>query len=506
MTDKQISLTSGSRLARNVLWNLLGNGAPLLVAIVAIPILIEGLGVARFGVLTLAWMVVGYFGLFDLGLGRALTKLVAEKLGKGHIDEIPVLFWTAITMMAVLGVLGGIVVAILSPWLVSSVFKIPPVLQPETLTAFYLLAGCIPIVISSTGLRGVLEAHQRFGLVNIVRIPLGVFTFLGPVAVLPFSNSLVPVVTVLVVSRLFSWCAYAVLCLKIEPVLRHSIRIHRAIVRPLINFGGWMTVSNIIGPLVSYMDRFLIGAVVSMTAVAYYATPYDLVTKLWIIPGAMMGVMFPAFASVFVSDRLRSGLLFKRTMRYVFFSLFPFVLIIVTLSEEGLRLWLGEGFAMHSAFIMQIFTIGVFINSFTYVSSGLIQGSGRPDLIAKVLFLELPFYLVALWVLLDLYGIVGAAMTWTLRIAVDAVIFFLLSHRILPTSLVITWRIALIAVSTIFALIVSILLEGLIIKIIWLITVLTIFIYVVWTRGIPSNERGMLLRMFNKTPMEKKLG
>ena len=61
----------------------------MLLAIVAIPMVIEGMGLARFGVLTIAWMVVGYFSLVDFGLGRALTKLVAEKLGSGQGNEIP---------------------------------------------------------------------------------------------------------------------------------------------------------------------------------------------------------------------------------------------------------------------------------------------------------------------------------------------------------------------------------------------------------------------------------
>jgi O-antigen/teichoic acid export membrane protein len=197
-------LTSGTVLARNVVWNLLGAGAPLLVAIVAIPVLIEGLGVPRFGVLTLAWMVVGYFSLFDLGLGRALTKLVAEKIGKGQIGEVPLLFWTAMSLMAVLGVIGAIVLTAFSPWLVIGILEIPSGLQSETMAAFYVLSGSVPIIIVTIGLRGMLEAYQRFGLVNAVRIPLGVVTFLGPVMVLPFSNSLFPVVIVLVTARLIS--------------------------------------------------------------------------------------------------------------------------------------------------------------------------------------------------------------------------------------------------------------------------------------------------------------
>src|SRR5438270_423670 len=77
-------LTSGSLLARNTIWNLIGSGAPMIVAVFCIPILIRGLGKDRFGVLALAWALIGYVSLFDFGLGRALTQIVAKKLGAGE--------------------------------------------------------------------------------------------------------------------------------------------------------------------------------------------------------------------------------------------------------------------------------------------------------------------------------------------------------------------------------------------------------------------------------------
>ena len=501
MSDKQVNLTSGRRLARNVVWNLLGTGAPLLVAIVAIPLLIDGLGTARFGVLTLAWMVVGYFSLFDLGLGRALTKLVAEKLGKGKNDEIPALIWTAMSLMSALGVLGAVAVAALSPWLVTAVLKIPAELQPETLTAFYLLAASIPIVISTTGLRGILEAHQRFGLVNAVRIPLGIFTFLGPVAVLPFSNSLVPVVAVLVIARLVSWCAYAVLCLKVEPALRHSASIHRAMVRPLINFGGWMTVTNIVGPLMVYLDRFLIGAVVSMIAVAYYSTPYEVITKLWIIPGALMGVMFPAFAAALVQDRARATRLFDRTVNYIFLSLFPAVLIIVTFAHEGLTLWLGNEFADNSTMVLQLLAVGVFINSHAQVPFGMVQSAGRPDLTAKLHLIELPFYLLILWWLLDAYGIVGAAIAWVARVAIDTIILFVMAHRLLSAEALFTLRPVLMAGMALFVLALGTVIPGLAMKGLFLLLVLFLFAAVAWFFILATDERNMIRGRLKAIPI-----
>lgn len=498
MSDKQVNLTGGRRLARNVLWNLLGTGAPLLVAIFAIPMLINGLGTARFGVLTLAWMVVGYFSLFDLGLGRALTKLVAEKLGKRQSDETPALIWTAMSLMAVLGVVGAIVVAALSPWLVGGVLKIPPELQSETLTAFYLLAASIPIVISATGLRGILEAYQRFGLVNAVRVTLGIFTFLGPVFVLPFSNSLVPVVAVLVIARLVSWCAYVVLCLYVEPALRHSVSMHRAFVKPLLNFGGWMTVTNIVGPLMVYMDRFLIGAVVSMTAVAYYATPYEVVTKLWIIPGALMGVIFPAFAATLVQDATRANRLFDRAVNYIFLSLFPLVLTIVTFAHEGLTLWLGSEFASNSSLVLQLLAVGVFINSLAHVPLGLIQGAGRPDLTAKLHLIELPFYLLILWWLLDTNGIIGAAIAWVLRVAVDTLLLFVIAHRLVSVASPFTRRPVIMAGMAFFILTLGALIPGSAMKGVFLLLVLLIFATTAWFVILGTDEKNLVCSRFRK--------
>src|SRR5437773_7052601 len=216
-------LTSGRLLARNTIWNLLGSGAPMLVAVVCIPILIRGLGKERFGVLTLAWALIGYASLFDLGVGRALTQLVARKLGAGEDREIPALVWTSLLLMLQLGVAGAAVVEVLSPWLVHSALNVTEALEPETLQAFRLLGLFIPFVITTAGLRGLLEAHQRFGLINALRIPMGVFTFAGPLLVLPFSRSLFPVVGILVAGRLIGWAAHLLACVRVAPELRHRI-------------------------------------------------------------------------------------------------------------------------------------------------------------------------------------------------------------------------------------------------------------------------------------------
>ena len=495
--DKSNDLTSGRVLARNTIWNLAGHGAPLLVALFAIPLLIKGMGIARFGVLTLAWAVVGYFSLFDLGLGRALTKLVAEKLGAEQAEDIPGLICTALVLMGMLGIVGALVAASISPWLVHDILKIPRALQDETLKAFYLLAFSIPVVISATGLRGVLEAHQRFDLTNIVRIPLGMFTFLGPLIVLPFSNSLFPVVAVLVAGRLLTCGVFLVLCLRLIPILRHSIRPQRTMVWPLISFGSWMTVTNIVGPLMVYLDRFLIGALISVAAVAYYATPYEVVTKLWLISGALTGVLFPAFSTTMAQDQDRTARLFSRGINYVSLALFPLALIIITLAHEGMTLWLGVEFADNSAIVLQWLAVGVFINSIAHIPFALVQGAGRPDLTAKMHIVELPFYLLILWWLLGVYGIKGAAIAWVVRIGIDTLILFVMVQWLLPDTKAFIRDSLLRIIIAVCIFIMAGYITGLFLKGLFLVGVLTVFIVVTWRWLLATEERELLKDFFH---------
>jgi O-antigen/teichoic acid export membrane protein len=409
-------LTSGRLLARNTVWNLLGNGAPMVVAVICIPVLIRGLGKERFGVLMLAWALIGYASLFDLGLGRALTQLVARKLGAGEEREIPSLAWTSLLLMLLLGVLGAGIVVLLAPWLAGRGLNVPAALQGETLQSFRLLGLSLPFVITTAGLRGLLEAHQRFGLINALRIPMGVYSFASPLLVLPFSRSLFPVVTVLVAGRIAAWAAHLLVCLWVLPVLGRSIAWARSAVGPLLRSGGWMTVSNVVGPLMFYMDRLLIGALLSVSAVAYYAAPFDMVSRLTVIPSAVVGVLFSAFAFSFVQDRSRTRVLLNSALKYVFMITFPIVLVIVALAPEGLTIWLGQPFAENGASVLRWLAAGVFVNSLSTFPFVIIQSAGRPDITAKLHAAELAPYWVAVWLLTRHLGIVGSAIAWTGRL------------------------------------------------------------------------------------------
>lgn len=432
--SNRTALHSGKAIAMNTLINLTGQLLPLLVGMVTIPMLIKGLGIERFGVLTLAWMFIGYFSLFDLGLGRALTQIVSNRSGNEEAMGLPGLVWSALAVMAIVGVAGSVVAGLLSPVLIAKVFKMSDPLRQESLLAFYFLAASIPIVVLSSGFVGILAAYQRFDLINAVRLPLGLATFVLPLLMLPFSSSIAYITLLLALSRLASCLVQYGLCLRVIPGLGKERRFMPEALKPLLGLGGWMTVTNIIGPLMVYLDRFVIGAVISVTAVAHYATPYEIVTKLWIVPSALAATLFPAFAANQTGDPGRTVQLLSKGIAAIFVMTFPIVLVLVTFSQEGLTLWLGKDFADKSTLVSQWLAVGVFINCLAQVVFALVQGRGRPDLTAKIHLLELVVYLPLLGWGLQRYGIVGAAAAWTCRAALDGALLLWITQRLIPVA------------------------------------------------------------------------
>jgi O-antigen/teichoic acid export membrane protein len=421
-------------LARDALWNLVGTGAPVAAAFFAIPALTRGLGADRFGVLALAWVFLGYFSLFDLGLGRALTQAISERYGRGEIEEVPAIISTSLAVMAALGLLGATIAAVAAPLLVTRVLKVPLALQAETQRSFYALAATIPTVVLTAGLRGVLEARHRFDLSNALRIPLNLLMLLVPLAVLPFGHDLALIFSLLLVVRTVAMMVHAYFVNRVIPGVFVRPVLRRDILRPVLTLGSWMTVSSLLSALLATLDRFVIGAAASLSAVTYYTAPYEAVTKMWVLPGAISGALFPEFASTFQRDQVRGARLYRRGVVALLLILFPVTLAIVAGARVGLRLWLGPVFADRSTIVLQVLAVGVLINSIAYVPFSMIQGVGRPELAARLHLIEIGPFVALLWVLIARFGITGAAIAWTARCTIDSAVLFAIARRMLPRS------------------------------------------------------------------------
>jgi O-antigen/teichoic acid export membrane protein len=487
--------TSGELLARNTLWNLLGLLSPVIAGAIAVPVLIRTIGTSRFGVLSIAWIVSGYLSLFDLGLGRALTKLAAEKIGSRDETAIVPITWTSLLLLLFLGILGGVIACAISPLLVYKALKVPAELQSETLRAFLLLAASIPLMTATSGLRGLLEALQRFRVLNLIRIPMSVFSLAGPLLVLPFSRSLVSLFAVLVAGRFIGCLVHLIACFQAVPALRRNFVLDGHLMAALFKLGGWMTATNLLGPAVIYADRFIIGGLLSLSAVAFYTAPFDMLIRVGLIPGALIGVLFPAFAATFKQEPARASMLLARGVKYIFMAIFPIILVVVTLSSEILRIWLGPAFAQNSARALQWLGCGIFLNCLALVPFTFIQSAGRPDVTAKMALVEFPFYWVAVWLMTAHYGINGTALAWAGRAACELGFLSFFAMRLLPQAPSFPRRLVVISGGGLMMLYLSSLLHGGWTKALFLIIALLAFALASWRWGLSPPERSLFARI-----------
>ncbi len=410
----------GSLLARNTMLNVAGRVIPLLVGIATMPYIIRHLGPARFGLLSLAWIVVGYFALFDLGIGPATTKFVAELLGKGETERLPALVWTALATQSSFGLVAGVLLAAASPALVEHLLKIPPELQTDARWVFLILAVSLPIGFASGSLGGVLAASQRFDLLVAVGISTSLLSYLIPAGALALGFGLRGIVLLMVVSQIVGLGAYFLFCLRLYPALGRASAFHRSLVRPLLGFGGWMTVSGAVAPILVYFDRFLIGALQSIAAVGFYTPPYTIATKLGILPSSLAATLFPAFStSTGRGDNEWISNVLVRSLKCLLLIVGTVALVMGFFARPLLTLWLGTKFAAEGTLVLQILVAGMLVNSLALVPYNLLQGIGRPDLTAKFHLLEIPLHVGLTWFLVTKYSLPGAALAWALRVSLD---------------------------------------------------------------------------------------
>jgi O-antigen/teichoic acid export membrane protein len=297
-----------------------------------------------------------------------------------------------------------------------------------------LLALAVPLMVLTSGLRAVLEAGQRFRVINALRVPLGLLTFLGPLAVQRVSHGLPAAVAVLAVARALVFGLHIVAVAATYPVLRRLRAPRRADVRRLWRAAGWMTVSSIVSPVLVSADRFVIGTVLPMAAVAHYATAGEVATKMWLFTAALQPVIFPAIAAALVAEPARAAALFDRGVRATVLVLAPVTLFLVLFAREGLMLWLGADFARAGAPLLQWLAIAVFVNAIASVPHTVLQSGGRADIPGKLHALELPLYLAALWWMLGRFGLSGVAAAWLLRMLFDGLAQLAAVPLVMPTA------------------------------------------------------------------------
>lgn len=471
------------------------------LAIVTMPYVIQHLGDAKAGIFQLSWVLLGYFNLFDFGIGRAMVKFASESLAKGRIQEVNhwmvtvnrVLWWISVPLV--------LVMIFIIPLFMANENSIPADLVVETKIAAYGIAMYIPFLLTFFSYIGVLETWQRFDIINKYQVSYGILWYVIPVIGLQFTDRIDVLVFSLLILRLMHWF---IIRWHAHYLMNGSDKgEYRSDFLPdLWKFSKWIVLINIGALFISHIDRMLIYWTIDSAAMVWYNTPFDVVLKVTVIPMAFAGVLFPAFANAYSGDQKRADFIYRGYRNVTLLIVFPLCAFLSFLAPELMWAWLGLSmeparlavFMQESILPMKLLVFGVLSISVGLIPSSYLQSTGRPDLIAKVHLAQIPFFLAALFFALPKYGISGVAAVVSLRMVIDVCILIALTwklqadqesnllHELWPTLL------------AIILLFIPFWPMSVALKISLLALLTLVFTFLVWTYGMRLEEREFIFQ------------
>ncbi len=407
----------------NFAYNVTGALLPLAVALGTVPLYIYQIGLARYGVVSITWVLLGYFGFLDFGLSRASANALA-KLGHASARERSPVLVTAFFCNLGLGLIGGLVLYFAGNFVLLHIVKIPGNLMMETREAYPWMAAMLPLGLLAGITTGALESRERFLLSNAI----GSFgTMAGQIVPLICAYKIGPSLDVVIPAILLMRLLTVVLSYAIVIRLEWPLRIFDASlgwIRKLFGYGSWVTVSSVLNPLLDTSNQLIIGAMLGAASVAIYSVPMMLAMRSQVFATALSRTLFPRNSRSTHDDAVDVTRRATVSITYGFGMICAPAILIC---GPFLHLWIGHRFAIASEAIAQILMFGAWTNGIAFLPYGFIQARGKPHITAIIGMVEIFPYFAVLWFLITTMGLQGAAWAWMFRVTINCVALVWLS-------------------------------------------------------------------------------
>jgi O-antigen/teichoic acid export membrane protein len=395
---------------------------PLVAGAVAIPLVYKNIARSDFGVFTVALSMLGLFSLLDLGLGRATVRFMARAFAIGDtVGAASVVSHSAI-------LLGGfswvacIVLLFTVPLIAGHWFQTSAVNQATLRGSLYILAAALPLAGLTSMFRAVLESRERFLIISIIQVILGVSTYFVPWLLSVFTRDVRWLIAGAVACRGFAFVAFLVGAISVWQGSFPWREIKGRGQREFHNFSLWLVISNIVGTVIAYGDRAILVRMFGLSEIAFYNIPFELLGRLMIIVNSAATVVFPALSRTASDDPRFEDLYISLTT--LLGALMGIVFLAISmLTASALHLWLGDEFRIHSTTLIQVLLVGLAFQTLNVFALATLNARGFARPITIMHLLETPAYFWALYFFGKRFGLTGVACVWSARWIVEYMCF-----------------------------------------------------------------------------------
>ena len=397
------------QVVRNTIAAGIGNGWTALLMVVAIPVLVRGLGPTAFGlwaILQTFSAVSGWLALGDLGLALATTRAVADRHAVGDDDAARHIATTAIVTIGTIGVGWGLLLGSVGPRLLPSLFGVPDDLRTDFSGAVTLFAVQVAFELLGVALGAVLDGRQR---VDISRLIDGVRRAL----VLAAAGLTALVTGDLYLTVLASAATTALTVLATTAAVVGLAGLGRGRPSPMIagrllREGRPIWLLNGTGAAHRTMDRTIVGIVVGPAAVG-------LVEIADRVQGGVAAMLSAATYSVTSSaawvtargDRDRLAELLLRGTRYACLITIPMCAVVAVLARPLVTIWVGDEL-LDAAGLVVLALVYLAVQAPVATGSNVLVGMGHTTAVTRPAVASVVVNAALSIVLVQRFGAAGA--------------------------------------------------------------------------------------------------
>jgi O-antigen/teichoic acid export membrane protein len=397
-------------VARNVVFNIASQLWLIVLLIVTVPIVLHGIGPAAYGVFVLSSLVLGYTALLDLGVTPAVIRSIAIHHATGDRERLQAVIATALTVLLVLGAVGGGLLVLLTPLIVDSLLHVPLSLHDDARYVLYISAAGFACNMVLLLFVAIAQGLQRLDLFASRTLALGTATALAQVLDVKLGGGLRGLATVTIAINVLSLLVFVLVGRGLMPDISFRPGLNRSALSELMSFGAMKFINQAAVQVIFHVDRLIVAAFLPIAAVTYYAVPVSICQKFILVQQAVNQGFFPAAAALHaLDDRDRLGRLYRSALKVGLAALLPFMILPAALAWPLLAAWIGPSFANSAAPILSVLAVAYGIVALSSVAGFAADATGHPSWNAGFTVASAILNLSLALILVPRLGAIGAA-------------------------------------------------------------------------------------------------
>ena len=398
---------------KNSFYGALGFLFPTAVSLATTPYILHKLTPEVYGIYVLAISLMGLMSFLDLGFGQGIIKFVSQYEASRNYERINRIISTSFVIYFIMGLVGALIIFFFSDIFAIKIFKLSGARKSIGINAFRIVSVGFLLSFISGLFSSIPKALQRYDVAVKVQNAIWFASVMTSILLLYLGRGLVEILIGYSICQFIGVVVYAYISKAILSSLKFDFGFDKSVFKEIFGFSIFVSLNVISGNIVTRLDKMIVSYFLGTSAVSFYTIPFNLASMVSSLVGNSNQFIFPAISNL-NSKRNESQIkyYFMRALDYTALISTFLMTIFIIFSDRFIYAWLGKDFAENTYHLAPIFGFTFFFSCLSSVSLWYYTALNRTHINLISSLVGSASYLVAILLLIPLFGLKGAAFSF----------------------------------------------------------------------------------------------